>query len=74
MTSREFFENALGVAIFTAFALVALGALLLLVGAVPLLVALFPISAALLAAVLLIAYLRQRRRRRGRAGYEDEVD
>ena len=73
MTPREFLENALGIALFLAFCLIVFGAVVLVIGSVPLLLALFPLSAALVGAVLLIAYLRHRRQRR-RGGYDDDSD
>jgi hypothetical protein len=74
MSAREFLENALGVALVALFVLIALGVVFLVVGSVPLLVVLFPLSATLVGAVILVAYLRHRRSRRRRPDYGDDAD
>ncbi|MDX1709615.1 MAG: hypothetical protein R3316_00590 [Rhodovibrionaceae bacterium] len=74
MTAREFFENALGVALVALFVLLVAGGVLFALGSVPLLVAFFPLSVTLLAIVILVAYLRHRRARRRRPDYENELD
>ncbi len=64
MDLREFVGYALGTAFVLAMAAVLLGVLVLLIGSVPLILALFPLTAGLIAAVILIGYLRHRRRPR----------
>lgn len=63
MDVREFLGYALGTAIVLAMALVVLGVIVLVIGSVPLVLALFPLTAGIVGLVLLIGYLRHRRRR-----------
>ena len=63
MDVREFLGDAMGTAMVIAMALAVLGVVVLVVGTVPLVLALFPLTAGIIGVVLLIGYLRHRRRR-----------
>lgn len=64
MTLREFLGYALGTAFVLAVSGAVVGSVILLVGAIPLMLALFPITAALVGGIVLIGWLRHRRQRR----------
>lgn len=64
MDLQEVAGYALGTAFVLAVAAALGGLVVLVVGAVPLVLALFPLTAGLVAVVLLVGYLRHRRRRR----------
>lgn len=67
MTFKEFLGYAFGTAFVLAVSGALIGGLILLIGAIPLMLALFPLTAAIIGAVLLVGWLRHRRqRRRGR--------
>lgn len=63
MDLPELVGYALGTAFVLAVAAAVAGLVVLAVGTVPLVLALFPLTAGLVAAVLLVGYLRHRRRR-----------
>lgn len=68
MTVKEFLGYALGTAFVLAIGLAILGAIVVLIGAIPLMLVLFPLTAAVLGVLLLVGYLRHRRGRRGPRG------
>jgi hypothetical protein len=64
MDLKEFAGYAAGTAFVLAVAGVALGGVVLLLGSVPILLLIFPVTIGVVAAVFLVGYLRHRARRR----------
>lgn len=63
MTFKEFLGYALGTAFAIAVVAALIGGIVLLIGAIPLMLFLFPVTASILGVILLINYLRHRRGR-----------
>lgn len=68
MDIREFLGYTLGTAFVLALMAGAAAAIVVLVGALPMVLIVFPVTAGLVAIVLAVGYLRHRRRRRRRRG------
>lgn len=64
MDFREFLGYALGTAFVLAVTAALAGAVVLMISAIPLMLLLFPITAGIIGAVLLVGWFRHRRRRR----------